>query len=128
MSVVVLVMSVCNVYNAVGVFRFYCQAILQEDSFGSYWLAGYSYGGMVVFEMARQLQREGKKVSYLPVYLNVGSEGVSSQYFYVLPCTQGHRTNHTSIVTPCKNEMQVTRTSRKLVHSSANSKHRQLKW
>ena len=77
MSLVVLVISVCNVYNAVGVFRFYCQAILQEDSFGSYWLAGYSYGGMVVFEMARQLQREGKKVSYLPVYLNVDSEGVS---------------------------------------------------
>ena len=91
-SPVVLVIVVCNAYNAVGVFRFYCQAILQEDSFGSYWLAGYSYGGMVVFEMARQIQREGKKVSSLPVYLNVGSEGVS--LFSVLLCAAIHTGSH----------------------------------
>ena len=34
---------------------------------GPYWLAGYSFGGICAYEMARQLRREGAEVSFLAV-------------------------------------------------------------
>lgn len=38
---------------------------------GPYWLAGYSFGGVCAFEMARQLRREGHEVAFLGV-IDVG--------------------------------------------------------
>ncbi|XP_046574357.1 fatty acid synthase-like isoform X2 [Haliotis rubra] len=44
---------------------FYRNAIEIHDSAGPYRLAGYSYGGMIAFEIARQLQKSNKKVECL---------------------------------------------------------------
>ncbi|XP_071103570.1 fatty acid synthase-like [Haliotis cracherodii] len=44
---------------------FYRNAIELYDSVGPYRLAGYSYGGMIAFEIARQLQISKKKVESL---------------------------------------------------------------
>lgn len=43
----------------------YIAALLQKGFGDSYALAGYSYGGIVAYEMARQLQAMGKQVSML---------------------------------------------------------------
>lgn len=38
---------------------------------GPYWLAGYSFGGICAYEMARQLRREGREVAFVGV-IDVG--------------------------------------------------------
>jgi thioesterase domain-containing protein/acyl carrier protein len=43
----------------------YVEAILKNNPSGPYALAGYSFGGFIAFEMARQLLRRGKQVSFL---------------------------------------------------------------
>lgn len=43
----------------------YCQALRQLQPQGPYRLAGWSFGGLVVLEMARQLQLAGEQVSML---------------------------------------------------------------
>lgn len=43
----------------------YIAALLKKDFGDTYILAGYSYGGIVAFEMARQLQAMGKEVKML---------------------------------------------------------------
>jgi thioesterase domain-containing protein len=45
--------------------REYRQAIVAVDSEGPYFLAGYSFGGMVAFEVAQQLVAEGRRVAFL---------------------------------------------------------------
>jgi acyl carrier protein len=44
---------------------YYLQNILQIDSEGPYYLGGYSIGGMIIYEIARQLCLQGKKVALL---------------------------------------------------------------
>jgi amino acid adenylation domain-containing protein len=46
----------------------YIAALLGKDFPDGYALAGYSYGGVVAFEMARQLQAMGKKVKMLAMF------------------------------------------------------------
>jgi thioesterase domain-containing protein len=43
----------------------YLEAILPVQSSGSYLLAGWSFGGLVAFEMAQQLSAQGKSVAFL---------------------------------------------------------------
>lgn len=45
----------------------YIAALLEKGFLDTYILAGYSYGGIVAFEMARQLQAMGKQVKMLAV-------------------------------------------------------------
>src|SRR5690606_23963279 len=44
---------------------FYISEILENDSIGPYALGGYCSGGLIAYEMARQLLQRGKKVSLL---------------------------------------------------------------
>jgi thioesterase domain-containing protein/acyl carrier protein len=46
----------------------YVAAITAANPHGPYALAGYSYGGIVAFEMARQLMAAGKRVKFLGVF------------------------------------------------------------
>ncbi|BBD60329.1 amino acid adenylation domain-containing protein [Nostoc sp. HK-01] len=43
----------------------YLQEIRQIQSHGPYFLAGFSFGGMVAFEMAQQLYAQGEEVAFL---------------------------------------------------------------
>lgn len=43
----------------------YVRAIRGFQPSGPYWLAGWSMGGVIAFEMARQLQRQGQEVALL---------------------------------------------------------------
>jgi thioesterase domain-containing protein len=44
---------------------YYSQNILEIDSEGPYYLGGYSIGGMIMYEIARRLCEQGKKVALL---------------------------------------------------------------
>jgi acyl-CoA synthetase (AMP-forming)/AMP-acid ligase II/thioesterase domain-containing protein len=46
----------------------YIQEMLTVQSKGSYFLGGYCFGGMVAFEMARQLHAQGQKVALLTMF------------------------------------------------------------
>jgi thioesterase domain-containing protein/acyl carrier protein len=43
----------------------YIEAVREVRPHGPYHLAGYSYGGVVAFEMAQQLRRQGEEVAFL---------------------------------------------------------------
>ncbi|MFN7731049.1 MAG: amino acid adenylation domain-containing protein [Pirellula sp.] len=45
----------------------FVEAIQTRQPHGPYRLAGFSYGGMLAFEVARQLSRSGEKVDYLAI-------------------------------------------------------------
>lgn len=44
---------------------YYLKEILQHNPNGPYYLAGYSFGGLIAFEMAKQLANMGKKPAFL---------------------------------------------------------------
>ena len=46
----------------------YIASIMQQNPDGPYALAGYSFGGIIAFEMARQLQDMGKEVKMLAMF------------------------------------------------------------
>jgi len=46
----------------------YISAIMQQNPNGPYALAGYSFGGIIAFEMARQLEALGKEVKMLAMF------------------------------------------------------------
>ncbi|KAK2750372.1 putative NRPS-like protein biosynthetic cluster [Myotisia sp. PD_48] len=46
------------------VFETYCSAIKKRQPQGPYAIAGYSFGGMVAFEVTKLLEREGHEVRY----------------------------------------------------------------
>jgi acyl carrier protein len=56
--------------------EYYNSEILKVDNSGSYALAGFSVGGQLAYEMAKQLGMKGKKVSFLGVFDTV-SENAS---------------------------------------------------
>ncbi len=49
----------------------YVQDLRTAQPEGPYWLAGYSFGGVCAYEMARQLRRDGDEVAFLGV-IDVG--------------------------------------------------------
>lgn len=53
---------------------YYIEGILKHNPNGPYFLAGYSFGGIVAFEMARQLQQSGREVKMIAMFdTNVGN-------------------------------------------------------
>ena len=65
--------------------RRYCQAIQAQQAQGPYALMGHSFGGLIAYEMARQLQQAGQKIESLvlletasPVYLAAEYQGTDS--------------------------------------------------
>ncbi|MDJ0903585.1 MAG: amino acid adenylation domain-containing protein [Xenococcus sp. MO_188.B8] len=55
----------------------YLQEIQKIQPEGPYFLGGYSFGGKLAFEMARQLQQQGQEVAFLALidcYNNLGSQ------------------------------------------------------
>ena len=63
-------------YTIEGIATYYNSEILAVDKSGSYALAGFSMGGQLAYEMARQLVEAGKTVSFLGVFDTV-SENAS---------------------------------------------------
>ena len=57
------------------------QSITQEQPEGPYRIAGYSFGACVAFEMASQLQAQGRPVEYL--FLFDGSHSYVAAYTQV---------------------------------------------
>ena len=47
---------------------YYISEIIEHNPTGPYCLAGYSFGGIVAFEMAKQLQQAGKEVMMLAIF------------------------------------------------------------
>ncbi len=47
---------------------YYISEIRKHDPDGPYCLAGYSFGGIVAFEMARQLEKEGRELKLLAMF------------------------------------------------------------
>ncbi len=56
----------------------YIESILKINPKGPYALAGFSFGGVVAFEMARQLKEQGKKVSIIALL----DSYADSSYYY----------------------------------------------
>ncbi len=48
--------------------EFYIGEILEQNPVGPYSLAGYSFGGIVAFEMAKQLKARGREVNMLAIF------------------------------------------------------------
>lgn len=46
----------------------YINSIMEQNSTGPYALAGYSFGGIIAFEMAKQLEALGKEVKMLAMF------------------------------------------------------------
>lgn len=59
----------------------YIEEIVASNPEGPYALAGFSYGGIVAYEMARQLRAQGKKVTILAQF----DTYVFPQYYYKSP-------------------------------------------
>ncbi len=47
---------------------YYIKALRQVQPKGAYQLCGWSFGGLVAFEMARQLHQAGEKVSLFAIF------------------------------------------------------------
>jgi amino acid adenylation domain-containing protein len=62
-----------------GIAAYYNAEILKVDNSGSYALAGFSMGGQLAYEMARQMVEAGKTVSFLGVFDTV-SDNVSDMH------------------------------------------------
>lgn len=67
---------------------YYIEALRTVQPNGPYFLGGWSFGGLVAFEMAQQLQKSGQKVALLavidtlaPVSANIVSLGDSLKFF-----------------------------------------------
>ena len=43
------------------------RTLLEYDAVGPYAICGYSFGGMIAFEIARQLERQGKQIAFLGI-------------------------------------------------------------
>src|SRR5690606_8702870 len=54
----------------------YLRDLVAAQPEGPYWLAGYSFGGICAYEMARQLRRDGAEVAFVGVVdVGPGSRG-----------------------------------------------------
>ncbi|HRJ73968.1 MAG TPA: thioesterase domain-containing protein, partial [Terrimicrobiaceae bacterium] len=58
----------------------YLKLIRQRQSRGPYLLGGYSFGGVVAYEIARQLQHEGAEVAFLALFDTMSPTAPGSPY------------------------------------------------
>ncbi|BAZ00088.1 amino acid adenylation domain-containing protein [Tolypothrix tenuis PCC 7101] len=70
----------------------YIEAIRSVQPNGPYFLAGYSFGGLVAFEMARQLNAQGQNVAHLALFDRSAPNFVSIRPS-LLQCIQIHLNN-----------------------------------
>ncbi|WP_111307979.1 non-ribosomal peptide synthetase [Confluentibacter sediminis] len=69
-------------YNSIEeIAQHYISSIIKKNPNGPYALAGYSFGGIIAFEMAKQLINQGKKVSVLAML----DSYVYPYYYYKSP-------------------------------------------
>ncbi|WP_158795398.1 non-ribosomal peptide synthetase [Pedobacter sp. L105] len=54
--------------NMEAIAEFYIREIIKHNPSGPYAIAGYSFGGVIAFEMARQLKKMGKEVCFLGMF------------------------------------------------------------
>jgi amino acid adenylation domain-containing protein len=54
--------------NMEDIAKYYIESILEQNPTGPYALAGYSFGGYVVIEMARQLRQMGHEIKLLAIF------------------------------------------------------------
>ncbi len=57
----------------------YVAEIRRAQPSGPYFVAGYSYGGILAFELARRIEREGLEVAFLGV-IDVGPDSSGTEY------------------------------------------------
>ncbi|MEL6867296.1 MAG: alpha/beta fold hydrolase [Bacteroidota bacterium] len=57
----------------------YLKEILDHNPYGPYALAGYSFGGLIAFEMAKQLRAADREVSMLGVFDTVVRQQITAQ-------------------------------------------------
>jgi amino acid adenylation domain-containing protein len=62
----------------------YVQAVRAFQPEGPYWLAGWSMGGVIAFEMARQLQQQGQEVAMLALMDATVPEAEESEYNWAI--------------------------------------------
>ncbi|MFT6706360.1 MAG: amino acid adenylation domain-containing protein [Flavobacteriales bacterium] len=67
----------------------YLSEILIQNPNGPYFLAGYSFGGLIAFEMARQLKVQGKEIAMLGMFdtevrFHLSEKGQSKSYYQQL--------------------------------------------
>lgn len=67
--------------SVIEIAKYYCEIIKAVDPEGPYHLAGFSFGGTIGYEMARQLQMEGKKVETLLLVESPFISGRDSELF-----------------------------------------------
>jgi amino acid adenylation domain-containing protein len=60
---------------------YYVAEILEQNPTGPYSLAGYSFGGIVAFEMAKQLKATGREVNMLAIF----DTNADNSYFFDSP-------------------------------------------
>lgn len=60
---------------------YYVAEILEQNPLGPYSLAGYSFGGIVAFEMAKQLKEKGREVNMLAIF----DTNADNSYFFDSP-------------------------------------------
>jgi len=58
----------------------YVQAIRGYQPNGPYWLTGWSMGGVIAYEMARQLQQQGQQIAMLALIDAVAPAGEETEY------------------------------------------------
>jgi amino acid adenylation domain-containing protein len=61
----------------------YISALRRHQAHGPYQLGGYSYGGVVVYEMARQLLEAGEEIAFLALFDTVNPATPGRKYSYV---------------------------------------------
>lgn len=62
----------------------YVQAIRGFQPNGPYWLTGWSMGGVIAYEMARQLQQQGQEIAMLALFDAVAPEAEESEYNWAI--------------------------------------------
>jgi thioesterase domain-containing protein len=63
--------------------KFYVSEILEQNPTGPYNLAGYSFGGIVAFEMVKQLEAMGKKVNMLAIFDTYADNSANFDDWYI---------------------------------------------
>ena len=58
---------------------YYAEAIRRQQARGPYHLGGYCYGGVVAFEVARQLEALGEQVALLAIFEGYAPRGAASR-------------------------------------------------
>jgi amino acid adenylation domain-containing protein len=62
----------------------YVEAIRSRQPAGPYYLGGWSMGGVIAFEMARQLQQQGERVALLALMDSQAPDGRGAQYVWTM--------------------------------------------